>query len=107
MFWIQLSMFVLFNLLILAMLTTQIPARAIAFTATGQHAGGGEGDYTVWRLIADIEAENAESRNAGHNRAAGHEFPEIPMGFPFPTICPDGSACAVRPAGKHHHRADH
>ncbi|WP_223840086.1 hypothetical protein [Saccharopolyspora pogona] len=37
MFWIQLGTFVLFNLLILAMLTTQLPTRDIAFS-TGQHA---------------------------------------------------------------------
>ncbi|MEU6269586.1 hypothetical protein [Saccharopolyspora shandongensis] len=89
MFWIQLSTFVLFNLLILAMLTTQIPARTIAFT-TGQHAGGGEGAYTVWHLIADIEAETREEHGPEH------EHPRIPP--EFPTTDPD------EPTGRHHLR---
>ncbi|MEU5850643.1 hypothetical protein [Saccharopolyspora shandongensis] len=91
MFWIQLSTFVLFNLLILAMLTTQIPARAIAFT-TGQHAGGGEGAYTVWHLIADIEAETRQEDERGSER----EHPRIPP--EFPTADPD------EPTGRHHLR---
>ncbi|MEV0087799.1 hypothetical protein [Saccharopolyspora sp. NPDC050642] len=90
MFWIQLSTFVLFNLLILAMLTTQIPVRAIAFATTGQHAGGGEGAYTVWHLIADIEAEAREEY--GSER----EHPRIPP--EFPTTDPD------EPTGRHHLR---
>ncbi|MEV5542563.1 hypothetical protein AB0L13_37655, partial [Saccharopolyspora shandongensis] len=90
-FWIQLSTFVLFNLLILAMLTTQIPARAIAFT-TGQHARGGEGAYTVWHLIADIEAETREEEHGSE-----HEHPRIPP--EFPTTDPD------EPTGRHHLRA--
>ncbi|MGW5644943.1 hypothetical protein ACWEV3_36370 [Saccharopolyspora sp. NPDC003752] len=92
MFWIQLSTFVLFNLLILAMLTTQIPARAIAFT-TGQHAGGGEGAYTVWHLIADIEAE---TREAADKHRPEREHPRIPP--EFPTTDPD------EPTGRHHLR---
>ncbi|WP_246868744.1 hypothetical protein [Saccharopolyspora sp. ASAGF58] len=64
MFWIRLSTFVLFNLLILAMLTTQLPTRAIAFSS-GQHAGGGDGAYAVWRLIADIEAETRAAERGG------------------------------------------
>ncbi|MEV5540822.1 hypothetical protein AB0L13_28625 [Saccharopolyspora shandongensis] len=89
MFWIQLSTFVLFNLLILAMLTTQIPVRAIAFATTGQHAGGGEGAYTVWHLIADIEAEAREEQSE-------REHPRIPP--EFPTTDPD------EPTGRHHLR---
>ncbi|MEV0702479.1 hypothetical protein AB0I53_31800 [Saccharopolyspora sp. NPDC050389] len=90
MFWIQLSTFVLFNLLILALLTTQLPARAIAFT-TGQHAGSGEGAYTVWHLIADIEAETHTGEDP-----AEKEHPDIPPGFP--TADPD------EPTGRHHLR---
>ncbi|SDX46316.1 hypothetical protein SAMN05216215_101193 [Saccharopolyspora shandongensis] len=90
MFWIQLSTFILFNLLILAMLTTQIPARMIAFS-TGQHAGGGEGAYTVWHLIADIEAETRQDEGGSE-----HEHPRIPP--EFPTTDPD------EPTGSHHLR---
>ncbi|TDD31422.1 hypothetical protein [Saccharopolyspora elongata] len=93
MFWMQLSTFVLFNLLILTMLASQLPARAIAFCTTGQHAGDGEGAYTVWHLIADIEAE---TRVAEEHRAE-REPPGIPMGFP--TADPD------EPTGRHHLRA--
>ncbi|MGI8309899.1 hypothetical protein [Saccharopolyspora hattusasensis] len=92
MFWIQLSTFVLFNLLILAMLTTQLPARTIAFS-TGQHAGGGEGAYTVWHLIADIEAKSRTTDEPDTR----HEHPHIPPGFP--TTDPD------EPTGRHHLRA--
>ncbi|SDX48165.1 hypothetical protein SAMN05216215_1011156 [Saccharopolyspora shandongensis] len=96
MLWLQLSTFVLFNLLILAMLTTRIPLRGLRFAA-GQHAGGGERDYTVWRLIADVEAENAEARGAGRRRATDRELREIPTEFPEtdpdrPTPCPAGTA---------------
>ncbi|QIZ35150.1 DUF2457 domain-containing protein [Saccharopolyspora sp. ASAGF58] len=93
MFWIQLSTFVLFNLLILAMLATQLPARTIAFS-TGQHAGGGEGAYTVWHLIADIEAE---TRVAAEEHRVEQKHPPIPPGFP--TTDPD------EPTGRHHLRA--
>ncbi|MEV6230223.1 hypothetical protein AB0L88_20445 [Saccharopolyspora shandongensis] len=97
MFRLQLSTFVLFNLLILAMLTTRIPLRGLRFAA-GQHAGGGERDYTVWRLVADVEAENAEARGAGRRRATDRELREIPT--EFPETDPD------RPTGRHHLRAD-
>ncbi|MEV0088522.1 hypothetical protein [Saccharopolyspora sp. NPDC050642] len=98
MFWIQLSTFVLFNLLILAMLTTQIPARAIAFS-TGQHTGGGEGAYTVWHLIADVEAE----RRAAEEERTEREHPHIPPGFP--TADPDEEPTWVdQPTGRHHLR---
>ncbi|MGW3473197.1 hypothetical protein ACWDKQ_33155 [Saccharopolyspora sp. NPDC000995] len=93
MFWIQVSTFVLFNLLILAMLATQLPARAIAFS-TGQHVGGGEGAYTVWHLIADIEAETRATAEAPDTRP---EHPPIPP--EFPTTDPD------EPTGRHHLRA--
>ncbi|MFI0468771.1 hypothetical protein ACH347_32245 [Saccharopolyspora sp. 5N102] len=97
MFWIQLSTFVLVNLFILAMLTTRIPLRRLRF-ASGQHAGGSEREYTVWRLIADVEAENAEARGAGRRRASNRELREIPT--EFPETDPD------RPTGRHHLRAD-
>ncbi|MEU6269250.1 hypothetical protein [Saccharopolyspora shandongensis] len=93
MFWIQLSTFLLFNLLILAMLASQIPARTIAFS-TGQHTGGGEGTYTVWHLIADIEAEN---HNAPEEPDTRHEHPHIPPGFPTDET--------DEPTGRHHLRA--
>ncbi|WP_190819997.1 hypothetical protein [Saccharopolyspora pogona] len=99
MFWIQLSTFVLFNLLILAMLATQLPARAIAFS-TGQHAGGGEGAYTVWHLITDIEAE---TRVAAEEHRVEQEHPHIPTGFP--TTDPDAPDVFDEPAGRHHLRA--
>ncbi|MGW5643121.1 hypothetical protein ACWEV3_25505 [Saccharopolyspora sp. NPDC003752] len=102
MFWIQFSTFVLFNLLIFAMLAQHLPEWRIGFAA-GQHAGGGEGDYTVWNLIADIEAENAEPRGA-RRRRVDHEFPEIPPRFPESD--PDESACADQPTGRHHLREE-
>ncbi|PKW14027.1 hypothetical protein [Saccharopolyspora spinosa] len=98
MFWIQLSTFVLFNLLILAILTTQLPARTIAFS-TGQHAGGGEGAYTVWHLIADIEAE---TRVVAEEHRAEQEHPHIPPGFP--TTDPDEPGDREEPTGRHHLR---
>ncbi|MEV6231045.1 hypothetical protein AB0L88_24590 [Saccharopolyspora shandongensis] len=91
MFWIQLSTFTLFSLLISAMLVSQLPTRSIAFS-TGQHAGGGEGAYTVWHLIADIEAEHAVTEE----HRAEQEYPAIPPGFPI--IDPD------EPTGRHHLR---
>jgi hypothetical protein len=94
MFWIQLSTFVLFNLLILAMLTSQLPTRTIAFS-TGQHAGAGEGAYTVWQLIADIEAETRATAEEPDTR---HENPHIPPGFPSDPDHLD------QPTGRHHLR---
>ncbi|MEU5848000.1 hypothetical protein [Saccharopolyspora shandongensis] len=102
MFWLQLGTFVLFNLLILAMLATQIPMGGLRF-ATGQHAGGGDGEYTVWHLIADVEAENAEPQVAGRRRV-DHEFPEIPPRFP--EFDPGESACVDQPTGRHHLREE-
>ncbi|KAA5836909.1 hypothetical protein F1721_03455 [Saccharopolyspora hirsuta] len=66
MLWIQLSTFVLFNVLLLAMIATQVPFRGLRFAA-GQHAGTGDGEYTVWHLIADIENERttAAATSAG------------------------------------------
>jgi hypothetical protein len=101
MFWIQLSTFVLFNLLILAMLTTQLPARTIAFS-TSQHAGGDYGAYTVWHLIADIEAETRATAEESDTR---HEHPHIPPGFP--TTDPDeldNLDYLDEPTGRHHLR---
>ncbi|KAA5833404.1 hypothetical protein F1721_14005 [Saccharopolyspora hirsuta] len=97
MFWVQLSTFVLFNLLILALLATQPPLGGLRFAA-GQHAGAGDGEYTVWHLIADIEAERAEARGAGQRNVPARELPEIPP--QFPRTDPD------RPTGRHHLRAD-
>ncbi|MDA3627895.1 hypothetical protein OU415_20850 [Saccharopolyspora sp. WRP15-2] len=85
MFWIQLSTFVLFNVLILALLVTHVSVPGLRF-ATGQHSGTGDGEYTVWRLIADIEAEN---------RAISPEPPQ-PQ---FPDFDPDD-----QPTGRHHLR---
>ncbi|MGI8308757.1 hypothetical protein [Saccharopolyspora hattusasensis] len=84
MFWLQLATFVLFNLLILAMLVSRVPVPGFSLSAA-QHAGGGEGGYTVWHLIADVEAE----------RRAEREPPPIPT---FPTRDPD------EPTGRHHLR---
>ncbi|MER5393414.1 hypothetical protein [Saccharopolyspora sp. NPDC002686] len=88
MFWIQLSTFILFNLLILALLLTRIPVPGLRL-ATGQHAGTGDGEYTVWHLIADIEAEN---------RAIPPQPPAEPQPQ-FPDFDPDG-----QPTGRHHLR---
>lgn len=93
MFWIQLSTFVLFNLLILALLSTQVPLRGLRFAA-GQHAGSGDGEYTVWHLIADVEAERAQPGGAGRRA-----IPEVPPQFPVQD--PDA---VDRPTGRHHLR---
>ncbi|MEU5849851.1 hypothetical protein [Saccharopolyspora shandongensis] len=95
MFWIQLSTFLLFNLLILAMLASQISARTIAFS-TGQHTGGGEGTYTVWHLIADVKAERCAAEEQATEEQQEREYPRIPTGFP--TTDPDD------PTGRHHLR---
>jgi hypothetical protein len=80
MFWLQLSTFALFNVLILAMLASRLPTHWFSLSAA-QHAGGGEGACTVWHLIADVEAER--------------EHPRIPA---FPNRDPD------QPTGWHHLR---
>ncbi|MER5391830.1 hypothetical protein [Saccharopolyspora sp. NPDC002686] len=82
MFWIQLSTFILFNLLILALLITQVPIPTLS-VATGQHAGTGDGEYTVWHLIADVEAEN-------------HAISPEPPQPKFPDVDPDD-----HPTGRH------
>ncbi|MGW1679121.1 hypothetical protein [Saccharopolyspora sp. NPDC002376] len=97
MFWIQLSTFVLFNLLILALLVQHLLVGSIAFAA-GQHAGGGAGDYNVWRLIADIEAEKVDAGRTEQRSVADLEFSEVPPGFP--------EADPDQPAGRHHLRVD-
>lgn len=86
MFWLQLSTFVSFNVLILALLASRMPTRWFSLSAA-QHAGGGEGAYTVWHLIADVEAE----------RHAEREPPRTPA---FPAHDPD------EPTGRHHLRTD-
>ena len=85
MYWIQPATFVLFSLLILALLAGQIPATWLSL-ASGQHAGAGEGTYSVWQLIADIEAERHSER----------EKPRIPPRFP--------AADPDEPTGRHHLR---
>jgi hypothetical protein len=91
MFWLQLSTFILINLLIVALLASQLPIRWLSFTSA-QHAGGGAGAYTVWHLIADVEAEH---RAAAEKRANSREHPRIPI--EFPTTDPDDE-----PTGRHH-----
>nr|WP_246330564.1 hypothetical protein [Saccharopolyspora hordei] len=82
------STFVLFDLLILALLTTRLPITGLIF-ATGRHAGTGNGDHTVWHLIAHVEAERAR------------EQPPTPPAPPprFPDLDPDD-----HPTGRHHLR---
>ncbi|MCI2420409.1 hypothetical protein MOQ72_23460 [Saccharopolyspora sp. K220] len=97
MFWLQLSTLVLINLLILALLASQMPMRWSSL-APAQHAGAGEGAYTVWHLIAEIEAEHhaAQHSSVQHRsvkRGAERGHPRIPQ---FPTIDPD------EPTGRHH-----
>jgi hypothetical protein len=96
MFWIQLSTFILFNVLILAMLASQAPAHWFSLTSP-QHAGAGEGSYTVWHLIADVEAEHraAERERERERHFAERDDPLIPE---FPTADPD------EPTGRHHLR---
>ncbi|MBB5154792.1 hypothetical protein [Saccharopolyspora phatthalungensis] len=100
MFWIQLSTFVLFNLLIAALLVSQAPMRSLLLSSA-QHAGTGQGTYSVWHLIADIEAENKAKKDvqAQRDTHSGHRAqPERP-GIPeFPTTDPD------EPTGRHHLR---
>ncbi|MBF6507862.1 hypothetical protein IU422_08900 [Nocardia farcinica] len=103
MFWIQLSTFVLFNVLLLAMIATQVPFGGLRFAA-GQHAGTGDGEYTVWHLIADIENERTTTPGPRHR-----EHPPIPPAQPaqppappqpeFPAFDPDD-----HPTGRHHLR---
>ncbi|GAA4620632.1 hypothetical protein [Saccharopolyspora hordei] len=88
--WIQLSTFVLFTLLILALLATHLPIR-VPRSATGQHAGTGDGDCTVWHLIAAVEAERARER------------PPTPPAPPPRPRFPDPTA-DDRPTGRHHLR---
>jgi hypothetical protein len=95
MFWLQLSTFILINLLIVTLLASRLPTHWLSFTsaASAQHAGGGEGAYTVWHLIADIEAErHAAAEKRDNNRGR----PRIPI--EFPTTDPD------EPTGRHHLR---
>ncbi|MGW1680025.1 hypothetical protein [Saccharopolyspora sp. NPDC002376] len=89
----------LFNLLILALLTTHVSIPGLRFAA-GQHAGAGDGEYTVWHLIADIEAENRATEN--HARREQPPIALEPPGQPepeFPDFDPDD-----QPTGRHHLR---
>ncbi|RKT83623.1 hypothetical protein SAMN05421805_110123 [Saccharopolyspora antimicrobica] len=108
MFWIQLSTFVLFNILLIALITTQLPFGDLRF-ATGQHAGTGDGEYTVWHLIADIEAERHHNTTDTGTHAHHREQPPITLEPPaqpetgpephFPELDPDD-----QPTGRHHLR---
>ncbi|RKT83913.1 hypothetical protein SAMN05421805_112112 [Saccharopolyspora antimicrobica] len=105
MFWIQLSTFLLFNVLLIALIATQVPFGGLRF-ATGQHAGTGDGEYTVWHLIADVEAERHRTTSA---HALRREQPPITLEPPaqpetepeprFPDVDPDD-----QPTGRHHLR---
>ncbi|GAA4889276.1 hypothetical protein [Saccharopolyspora cebuensis] len=53
MFWLHIGTFVLINVLLLALIGTAMTGRALP----AQHAGAGEGGYSVWQLIAAVEAE--------------------------------------------------
>ncbi|QIZ34921.1 hypothetical protein [Saccharopolyspora sp. ASAGF58] len=46
-----------------------------AFTAYGQHAGGGEGALTVWQLIAHVEEERQQREHQGRHRLREPEPP--------------------------------
>ncbi|MDA3648593.1 hypothetical protein LZ318_17140 [Saccharopolyspora indica] len=108
MFWIQLSTFLLFNVLLAAMIATQIPFGGLRL-ATGQHAGTGDGEHTVWHLIADIEAERHHTTTEPGTHARRREQPPItpePPAQPeprpelqFPDLDPDD-----QPTGRHHLR---
>ncbi|MDA3649979.1 hypothetical protein LZ318_02655 [Saccharopolyspora indica] len=109
MYWIQLSTFALFSLLILALLATQIqiPFGGLKF-ATGQHARGGEGEYTVGHLIADIEAEHhrTTTTDTGAHARRREQPPITPElaaqpepDLQFPDIDLDD-----QPTGRHHLR---
>ena len=87
MYWIQLATFALFSLLILALLAGQMSTPGLRLTRA-QHAGASEGAYSVWHLIADVEAE----------RQAEREKPRIPTGFPTTDL-------EEAPTGRHHLRA--
>ncbi|MER7083515.1 hypothetical protein SAMN02982929_06200 [Saccharopolyspora kobensis] len=108
MFWIQLSTFVLFNVLLVALIATQVPFGGLRF-ATGQHAGTGDGEYTVWHLIADVEAERHRDAADAGAHARRRERPPIALDPPaqpengpelrFPELDPDD-----QPTGRHHLR---
>ncbi|MGW3467280.1 hypothetical protein ACWDKQ_02115 [Saccharopolyspora sp. NPDC000995] len=62
MFWLQVATLVLINVIIFGMVFSCLPQ--------ARHSGSREGDYTVWHLIAEIEAERQaaqeESRIGRH-----------------------------------------
>ncbi|MGI8310580.1 hypothetical protein [Saccharopolyspora sp. ASAGF58] len=61
MFWLQVATLVLINVIIFGMVFSRLPQ--------ARHSGGGEGDYTVWHLIAQIEAERqAAQEESGTGR---------------------------------------
>ncbi|MER7078077.1 hypothetical protein SAMN02982929_03995 [Saccharopolyspora kobensis] len=106
MFWIQLSTFVLFNAFLIALIATQVPFGGLRFT-TGQHAGTGDGEYTVWHLIADVEAERHRDNADSGAHARRRERSPIALGPPaqpeigpelrFPELDTDD-----QPTGRHH-----
>lgn len=66
MLWIQLSTLALFNLLLLVLLVSATPVR-LRGLSTAQHGGAGAGSYTVWQLIAHIEAERRANEPTGRH----------------------------------------
>ncbi|TDD49612.1 hypothetical protein [Saccharopolyspora elongata] len=60
MFWLQLATLVLINVLVFGMVFSRLPR--------ARHSGG-ESDYTVWHLIAQVEAERqAAQEESGTGR---------------------------------------
>ncbi|MDA3649893.1 hypothetical protein LZ318_24885 [Saccharopolyspora indica] len=61
MFWIQVSVLVLINVFIYALVFARLPR--------ARHSGVGEGDCNVWQLISQVEAERlAELEDSGGGR---------------------------------------
>ncbi|MEV0701541.1 hypothetical protein AB0I53_27025 [Saccharopolyspora sp. NPDC050389] len=61
--WLQLATLLLINVLIFGMVFSRLPR--------ARHSGGSEGDYTVWHLIAQVEAERQsalEESGTGRHR---------------------------------------
>ncbi|MFI0463396.1 hypothetical protein ACH347_04885 [Saccharopolyspora sp. 5N102] len=89
MFWLHLSVLVLINVLIAALLVSSTAMR-LPLLARAQHVGAGEGAYNVWDLIAQVEAE----RDEGQDRAIAW-----PPRSHLPGQEPDD-----QPTGRHHLR---
>jgi hypothetical protein len=58
MFWLQLGVLILINLVVLGMLVIPVP--------NPQHGHAGEGAYDVWRLIDEVEAEREAECTGRH-----------------------------------------